>query len=323
MIVSASRRTDIPAFYGQWFHNRVRAGSFVRINPFNPSQRADVSLKPEDVDAFVFWTKNPAPFFDYLDYLDDAGYAYYFQFTLNDYPHVFEPGLPDVNERIGSFIKLSDRIGPERILWRYDPIILSSATPIQYHLFRIKKLAAKLEGKTSRLTVSLIHYYKKLDSRLRRISGERGIQFRIVDSNERAGLVSEVFEAIGEIAEGCGMDAVSCAEEADTAGCAVQPGACVDGGLVNRITGHKKKYRRDQSQRKHCRCVESIDMGVYDTCPHLCAYCYANSREGLVKKNYRNHDPDGPSMTFLEETAKAGEPGREEEKTDGQLNLFE
>jgi len=155
MIISASRRTDIPAFYGEWFRARLEAGFFDRVNPYNPSQIKRISLAPADVDCFVFWTKNPAPFLETLKYLNMLNYKYYFQLTLNDYPDFFEPGLPSVEKRVEALRRLSDIISPEKIVWRYDPIVISDVTPVEYHLERFDRLCKAIADNVGRAVISL------------------------------------------------------------------------------------------------------------------------------------------------------------------------
>jgi hypothetical protein len=161
MIISASRRTDIPAFHSAWFMDCLRQG-FVEVkNPYNPDQVSKVSLSPDDVESIVFWTKNPAPLLAHLAEVEKLGHRYSFQFTLNQYPRDLEPGVPELGERIDKFIELSERIGPHNIVWRYDPIILSNKTGADYHRRAFKNLCHKLESRTHRVVVSLIDYYKK------------------------------------------------------------------------------------------------------------------------------------------------------------------
>ncbi|HPU75793.1 MAG TPA: DUF1848 family protein, partial [Bacillota bacterium] len=156
MIISASRRTDIPAFYTKWFMNRIRQGSCVVVNPFNSSQRYCVDLAPDAVDAIVFWSKNPAPLIPHLGELDDMGYRYYFQLTICNYPRDIEQYLPPLPERIATAVELARRIGPRRVIWRYDPIIISSRTDAQFHRREFASLASALEGSTTRVVVSLM-----------------------------------------------------------------------------------------------------------------------------------------------------------------------
>jgi hypothetical protein len=158
MIISASRRTDIPAFYSKWFMNRIREGYCLVPNPLNTKQISVVTLSPVEVDAIVFWSKNPEPLIPYLSELDDYGFRYYFQFTLNDYPSALEPNIPSLESRLETFRKLSKLLGPKRVIWRYDPIIISNYTPPSYHIERFRNIANELRGFTKRVMVSFVDY---------------------------------------------------------------------------------------------------------------------------------------------------------------------
>ena len=291
MIISASRRTDIPAFYSKWFINRIRAGWCQVPNPLNYNQLWHVSLRPEDVDAIVFWSKNPAPIVNYLDELDERGFYYYFQFSLNHYPKVFEPGVPSVEERIETFRKLSFRLGPRRVIWRYDPIIISNWTPPDFHREKFSKIAIALTGFTRRVMVSFVHYYQKTERRLSALEKE-GFQFeRRADDSPRGW---ELLRDLAQIARSYDMEIFTCAEERDFSNFGVPPGRCIDGELLRKLwslPGHTKK---DPAQRPACRCVVSKDIGMNDTCLHGCPYCYSTRNLALAKRRYSEHEPDSP-----------------------------
>lgn len=273
MIVSASRRTDIPAFHGEWFVERLRAGWVEVRNPFNPKQVRKVSLQPEDVDACVFWTKNPAPFIRHLDELDSAGYRYYFQFTLNAYGSELEPGVPQEAARLDSFACLSDRLGPRRVIWRYDPIVLSSLTPPDFHLKAFERLVRSLRGRTKRVVISLVEYYRKIDRRLRCLEAA-GVRFerQAIGQDVTRRLLSE----LRAMACDCDMEMQTCASGVDFSDLGIRPGACIDGLLIRELWDREVPLTKDPGQRPHCRCVMSRDIGTNDTCAHGCLYCYAN-----------------------------------------------
>lgn len=297
-IISASRRTDIPAFYTEWFMKRIRAGFFHCLNPFNSHHIRRISLEPDTVDAIVFWSKYPQRLLKHLAELDQRGYCYYFQFTLNSYDSCFEPHLPPLEERIDTFLRLSSRIGPERVIWRYDPIILSSVTPPDYHAERISRLAAALHGSTRRLMFSFFTPYAKLKGRLRQLEQNRGIRIHETGpaAGNHAGAVYELLRQIALIAARHDMSAFSCADQRVPDGAGIQQGSCIDGALIAALTGQEKRFARDTHQRSACRCVKSIDMGIYDTCPFQCLYCYANRSEKLIKHNLTLHDPESASI---------------------------
>ena len=293
MIISASRRTDIPAFYSKWFINRIRAGWCQVPNPLNYNQLSYVSLRPEDVDAIVFWSKNPAPMLNYLDELDERDFRYYFQFALNDYPKIFEPDIPSLEERIETFRKLSIRLEPQRVTWRYDPIIISNRTSPDFHCEKFSKIAVAVRGFTQRVMVSLVDYYQKTDRRLSSLESQ-GFQFDRGAINSQR--VWNLLKDLAAIARYNNMEIFTCAEERDFSEVGVPPGRCVDGELLRKLWslyGHTKK---DPTQRAACLCVVSKDIGMNDTCVHGCPYCYSTRNLALAQRRYSEHDPDSPVL---------------------------
>ncbi len=274
MLISASRRTDVPAFHGDWFMRRVREGFVEVANPFNPKQVKRHSLLLEDVDAFVFWTKNPRHFFSHLDELDERGYHYLFQFTLNDYPRLLEPSMEPFERRVETFLDLSDRIGPHRVLWRYDPIVISSLTPWDYHVERIGRTAERLRGHTERLTVSFVDFYGKVKKRFRRLSEAESVTFTDVHEEACDAELERLCGFLRETGGRNGLAVSSCSEKADLNRFGIPPGACIDGELIKRVFSLEKHFPRDSHQRKECLCAKSADIGAYDTCPAGCVYCY-------------------------------------------------
>lgn len=274
-IISASRRTDIPAFFSGWFMERVREGFFLRINPCNKTQVKRISLAPEDVDAIVFWSKNPGPLIPHLDELDARGYRYYFQFTINPYTPPLEPNLPPLNERIETFLEISGKLGPSRVIWRYDPVILSSSAPVEWHLERMGEMAAALGGATERLVLSFLDFYGRASKRLDLLAKKSGITFLDIASPEKRPELERLACGLRAMAESHGLKVFTCAEEADLSRFGIQHASCIDGDLIGDIWGIPKNFRRDRSQRPACRCAESVDMGTYGSCGHGCVYCYA------------------------------------------------
>lgn len=296
-IISASRRTDIPAYYAAWFMNRIRAGSFLRVNPFNFRQVKEISLAPEDVDAIVFWTKNPAPLIPHLLELDARGYRYYVQFTINPYDRRFEPHVPELGSRLETFRRLSGQLGPDRVVWRYDPIILSSATPLAFHLKQSAALAAALKGHTRRLVFSFLDFYGKISGRMKELYRKHGIILHdLADESCRAEL-HRLMVHFRRIGDENGMEVLSCAEEVSLAEYGIQHGACIDGGLIQSLFGIAGCFVRNKNQRGTCGCVESVDMGMYNTCPFHCVYCYANRSEKMTLANRGKHNPASPAMS--------------------------
>ena len=291
MIISASRRTDIPAFYAAWFMNRVAAGYCEVPNPFNPAQISRVSLKPEDVEVIVFWTRHPLPLLPHLPELDRQGYRYYFQYTLLDNPSQLDPGMEAVRDRLDAFRELSDRIGPDRVIWRYDPIVLTAATGLSFHRATYSRLARELAGRTHRCVISRVKVYRKVLERLRELADDRFASPETAHPE-----MPELLRYIAETANENGMDVVSCASEEDLRPYGILPGKCVDDEYIRRIFGLRVTSRKDPSQRTACGCVVSRDIGMYDTCPRGCRYCYATNNAGRAIANHRRHDPAAPSL---------------------------
>jgi len=296
MIISASRRTDIPAFYSDWFMNRVREGFFYRVNPFNSNQVSGFSLKPEDVDAICFWTKNPKPLLKHLDELNARELNYYFQFTLNPYDTTFEPHVPSVKERIATFKELAGRIGAERVVWRYDPVILSSVTPVAWHLEQAEQIASQLKDSTSRLVFSFYDFYGKGQGRLNNALNGTGIKLEDITAPNHKDALEKIARGFKVIADRHGLQIFSCSEDIDLNAIGIQHGACIDGTLISELFGTAAINAKDKNQRKSCGCVESADMGIYNTCHFRCAYCYANFNEGMIDGNCGKHNPHSPAL---------------------------
>lgn len=272
MIISASRRTDIPAFYSKWFMNSIRAGFCTVSNPFNPKIISNVSLLPEDVDVIVFWTRNPRPMFSFLPELDSLGFQYYFQFTLMNNPSLIDPGSPKPSSSIETFRELSDRIGPEKMIWRYDPIVFSNVTGEKFHAESYEKIASSLHGFTRRSVISMVKSYRKNQKRLRDLSRD-GIEIEFVDDSNADERLDGLMKNLVQISSGHDMEIVSCAEDMGKYG--IGSGKCVDDEYIRRVFMIQVSNKKDPSQRKSCGCVISKDIGMYNTCLFGCKYCYA------------------------------------------------
>lgn len=296
MIISASRRTDIPAFYSDWFMNRIREEYFHRVNPFNSKQVTRISLRPADVDAIVFWTKDPGPLMAHLDELDERGYRYFFQFTLTPYGKVFEPNAPAMTDRIATFNELAGRIGPERVIWRYDPVILSNVTPVIWHLEQAERIASGLRNATRRMIFSFCDFYGKGNGRLHTALQGSGIVLEDIAVAERADELQLLVRGFGKIAGRYGFGIFSCSEAIELSQSGIEHGSCIDGNLIRKIFGRTPAARKDRNQRPSCGCAESADMGIYNTCRFGCRYCYANFNEKMVGSNFEKHDPNSPSL---------------------------
>lgn len=296
MIISASRRTDIPAFYADWFMTRVREGYFYRVNPFNSRQVASFSLKPENVQAVCFWSKNPRPLMPHLDELNQRGLNYYFQFTLNPYETIFEPRLPPLQERIETMIELAWRIGRERVVWRYDPVILTNATSAIWHLEQAERIAERVCGATGRLVFSFYDFYGRGEGRLSKALSGSDIALADITAPEHKESLEQVARGFKEIADRYNLQIFSCCERVELSAFGIPHGACIDGDLVRGLFGVNAFFKKDKNQREACNCVESADMGVYNSCRFRCAYCYASFNAGIIEGNRRRHYPDSASL---------------------------
>jgi Domain of unknown function (DUF1848). len=293
MIISASRRTDIPAFYSEWFINRIREKYCTVVNPFNRNQISRISLSPGDVDVIVFWTKNGSPIIKHLDELDENGYKYYFQYTITGYSKIWEPNVPDIREGIENFIKLSERVGSTKIIWRYDPIILSNITDYNYHYNNFTKFVDLLKFHTRRVVISILDDYRGSGGRINKL---RSLGVKLMDNPSSNREFGELIRGISIYAQSHGLEIYSCAEPIDLGKFGVFPGKCIDGSYIKRVFSIEVNNTKDKNQRRECGCIVSKDIGMYDTCLHMCRYCYANRGDDGVKRNLRDHMENSPSL---------------------------
>lgn len=284
MILSVSRRTDIPAFYFEWFLNRMREGYLYVRNPMNLKQVSRVELSPGAIDCIVFWTKNPAPAMERLSEL--AAYTYYFQYTLNPYGKDIEPNLPDLQSRLKSFESLSEMIGQERIVWRYDPIFMNDHITVEWHKEQFRKLAHALNGMTDTVVISVLDDYKKIRNQMRTVNN------RAMVDDELKGIM----EFFRDTATNNGMKIRSCAEDMDLSRYGIPPGKCIDDERIGKLLNCDMDSKKDKNQRDVCGCIESVEVGVYNTCRHGCRYCYANYSSDVVAENCLKHDPQSPFL---------------------------
>lgn len=280
MIVSCSRRTDIPAFYADWLFRRLREGFCYGRNPMNPGQLFEIPLNPQVVDGIVFWTKNPAPMLDRLDRLAD--YPYYFQFTLTPYDQDLEQNLPPKEALAETFRRLSSLAGKERVVWRYDPIVITEKYSMARHVESFRRMAENLAGYTELCTVSFLDMYRKIEKNLRPLG--------IILPGEPEKL--ELLARFRDIGAGYGLKLATCAEELPVEGLDIGRAACIDGRRLERIGGWTLTTPKDKNQRPACGCLASVDIGAYNTCSHGCRYCYANA--GQVNRS--GHNPLSPLL---------------------------
>lgn len=328
IIISASRSTDIPAFYAKWFFNRLAKGYCAWYNPFN-QQKMYISF--ERCRVIVFWTKNPAPIIPYLPELDKRGIHYYFQVTLNDYMQEgFEPNVPPVAKRVETFKKMSQLIGKERVIWRFDPLIVTPQLTPRMLLTRIWHIGNELKGYTDKLVISFVDVkaYRKVQSNL-----VKETPYYTKENVEQAEMTeaqrTEIIEGLVKLREiwkqdGWNLEMATCAEEVDLDKYDISHNRCIDGELMKRIFAddkelvyylhtlkwpekdmfgeippipQKAKSVKDTGQRKICGCMVSKDIGMYNTCRHFCVYCYANTSKEVVLKNMEKHNDESESIT--------------------------
>ncbi len=327
VIVSASRSTDIPAFYADWFMNRLRAGYCVWYNPFN---QKPMYISFAKMKVVVFWTKNPEPILKYLPELDRLGIHYYFQVTLNDYvDEGFEPNVGPVDHRVEVFKRLSDAIGKEKVIWRFDPLIVTPKLSARQLLTKVYHIGNQLKGYTDKLVFSFIDVkaYRKVQNNL--IKETPYYSRETVESAEPSGnYLVELVEGLAKLRdhwkeEGWDLALATCGESIDLEKYGIEHNRCIDGDLMERLfsedkelvyylhTGNlpepdlfggipdipeERKNLKDKGQRKVCGCMISKDIGMYNTCRHFCVYCYANTSKELVLKNKERHNDDSESI---------------------------
>lgn len=285
MILSVSRRTDIPAFYAEWFMERLRQKYVLVRNPFNAHNISRIPLSPENVDAIVFWTKNSKPIHKYLDEIDELGYKYYFQYTITPYRNDLEEKVQDKKEIVETFQTLSKKIGSEKVILRYDPVIITSSYSIDYHIKAFEKLCSHLKGYTHKVIISFIDYYNNTYKNIKSHN-----VYNISDNDMY--IIAENFSSIANDND---LIIESCAEQIDLERFGINHGKCIDNELIEKITGYKLSVGRD-NQRNACGCIKCIDIGEYNTCMHKCLYCYANINKEAAFKNYKLHDKKSPLL---------------------------
>lgn len=300
MILSVSRRTDIPNYYSEWFYNRIKDGFLYVRNPMNPHQISKISLSPGIVDCIVFWTKNPANMMSRLNELQN--YKYYFQFTLTGYGKDVEPNLPNKrNGLIKTFQELSESIGSEKVVWRYDPILLNEKYVPEYHIKAFEEIASQLNGYTHKVVISFVDLYAKTKR------NTEGLNIKKINNDE----IMDVARKMAEIAKKNQLSIETCAEQIDLGETGIAHGSCIDKDLIEQLIGCRLKVNKDKNQRDECGCFESVEVGTYNTCKNGCKYCYANFNEERVKDSVKLYDVNSPLL--------CGNIGKEDKITERKL----
>jgi hypothetical protein len=284
MIISASYKTDIPTFYGEWFRNRLRAGYCMMVNPYN--RRAHrVDLSASTVDAFVFWTKNAKPFLPTLHEVKERGFPFVVQYTINGYPRELETSVIDHERSIETAHQIAKDHGPNVLVWRYDPILFSSVTPPDFHVRNFERLARALRGASNEVVVSVAQIYRKTKRNLDLAAQEQGFAWEDPSDAIKHALLSELVS----IAKQNEFQLTICSQIA-LAVPGSQEARCVDARRIELVSGGKLDAKI-KGNRAECGCYESRDIGEYDTCPHGCVYCYSVQERPLALQRHREHDP--------------------------------
>ena len=282
-IISVSRRTDIPAFYGGWFMDRIKQGFAGVVHPFG-RQKYIVSLKPEDVVCFVFWSRNFTPFHKHLKTIEDMGYKFYFNYTVTGLPSVFESNVQK-EAAIESLKHLSRTYSPKHINWRFDPIIISSICDRDFYKRAFEKLASEFAGFVERCYFSFVVRYGKVIRNFAECEKSHGLKIFDCSTDFKIDLANE----LAAIAEHYGIRMFSCCGDY-LVGDKIKKAHCIDGSIIEELFFPKGLSYKHKPTRDECGCTESTDIGTYDTCPHGCVYCYANTNKGRAHNAFKNHD---------------------------------
>jgi hypothetical protein len=295
MIISASYKTDIPTFYGAWFMNRLHAGYCKMVNPYG-GQIYTIDLSPEQVDGFVFWTKNIGPFMQYLPEIQRLGYPFLIQHTINNYPVELESRVISYTHTLAAMCQLAQEYGPQRLIWRYDPILFTSLTSPDWHRSNFAQLASELEGVTDEVIISFAQIYRKTERNLREAAQQSGFTWQEHTPEDPAFMATaRVLAAdLARIAAAHGMQLRVCSQKAFLIPGLIEEASCIDAERLERVAGHPLLNKaRQKGNRKECACAASKDIGAYDTCPHGCVYCYAVQRRDVALQRYKEHDLRG------------------------------
>jgi hypothetical protein len=294
VIVSASYRTDIPAFYGQWFMRRLDAGFCLVMNPYS-RQLYRVALTPEHVDAFVFWTKNLGPFLSRLHEVHRRGYPFVVQYSINGYPRALEAAVIDSARSVEHLRQLAAQFGPRTAVWRYDTILDSSLTTFDFHRRNFERLAQALDGAVDEVVISFAQIYRKTRTNLDCAAREFGFTWRDPGDQSKRALAAE----LAACANANGMRLTVCSQRHLLGPQGVEDARCIDADRLSDVAG-RPVVARLKGNRPDCGCCESRDIGDYDTCPQGCVYCYAVQNQDLARERYRRHNPEAETLLPLE-----------------------
>ena len=282
MIINTGQRTDIPAFYSEWFVNRLKAGFVLARNPYNPQRITRYRLTPDVVDVIGFCTKNPAPMLPHMELLRPFGQYWYV--TITPYGRDIEPHVPNKLRVLDSFKRLSEIVGVNSVGWRYDPILISEEWPVERHIKAFEYMARALQGYTETAVISFIDLYEKTKRNFP--------EAKTVSLEDRMTLG----KAMAEICGRCGMTLRPCAEGNELAPFGADCSGCMTAAMYEQAIGQRLKIPSRAPARKACACYLGGDIGAYNSCGHLCRYCYANYDAEVVRANMKAHDPQSPLL---------------------------
>ena len=308
MIINTGMRTDIPAFYAPWLRNRIREGYVLVRNPYRPDWVTRYELDPEVVDCIAFCTKNPEPMLSYISELQR--FHQYWFVTITPYGRDVEPNVPPKETVMQSFIRLSEALGSHCVGWRYDPIFIDRTYTLERHIRDFAQMCRTLAGYTSVCVISFIDLYEKVKRNFP--------QARTVTQQERFA----IGKAFVEIGRQYGITVKSCAEGTELAAFGVDCSGCMTQETFETAIGSNLQVPRKKSQRTECTCVLGTDIGAYDTCGHMCRYCYANYNYENVRRNMQMHDPNSPLLVGQLHEGEVIHPAQQESWIDGQLSFF-
>jgi hypothetical protein len=250
----------------------------------NYHQVSEVALTPDAIDCIVFWTKDPSKMLNNLDMLTE--FRYYFQVTINAYDKTIERNVPPLDTVVQSFQALSRKLGRDKTIWRYDPILLTDEMDMEKHIRNFEMLSEKLEGYTDLCIISFIDIYTKIERNM------NSIACQTIREDQMLKLGGQIFKT----GQKHGIQIKACSEKMDLSSVGIGHAKCIDDQLISKITGRSILAKKDKNQRESCGCVESVDIGAYNTCRHGCLYCYANHSDISVKNNLLRHDPNSPML---------------------------
>ena len=282
MIINTGCRTDIPAFYAKWLMNRIQEGYVLVRNPYNPNQVTKYNLSPEVVDCLAFCTKNPGPMLTYLDELDI--YKQYWFVTITPYGKDIEPNVPDKKKVMESFKKLSNHIGVDSIGWRYDPIFIGDGFDVNKHITCFGNMAKELKGYTHNCTISFLDLYEKVKRNAPNINPP---------TKEEQIEMAKAFRKIGKENN---MVIHACCEKTYLSQYGLQCNGCMSQEIVEKAINNTLQPPKRKNLRQECNCLMGNDIGAYNTCGHLCKYCYANANKQFVIENMKKHDDNSPFL---------------------------